>query len=87
MGSSHSRLCRICVPVSWHFIAFAFLWWKQRKAIKAEHLVFEKIGHVTGIIIYPVKSCKGISLTSANCLTEGLQSDRFDHEKTKHCLY
>jgi len=83
MGSVHSRLCTLCVPLSFHVIVFALLWWKQRKATNTECLVFEKTGHVTGIFIYPVKSCKGISLNSANCLIEGLESDRFVRSRKK----
>ena len=81
MGASHSRFWTICLPASLHFIAFAYLWRKQRNQKKLEHLVFEKIGHVTGIFIYPVKSCKGISLESSNCCIEGLELDRFVSDK------
>ena len=70
-------LWRIFLPLSVNFIAFAFLWWKHRKALKAKNDVFKKIGHVTGIFIYPVKSCRGISLETSNCLIEGLQNDRY----------
>ena len=70
-------LWRIFLPLSLNFIAFAFLWWKHRKALKAKNTVFKKIGHVAGIFIYPVKSCMGISLEAANCLIEGLQNDRY----------
>ena len=70
-------LWRICLPLSLNFIAFAFLWWKHRKALKAKPAVFKKIGHVAGIFIYPVKSCRGISLEASNCLIEGLQNDRY----------
>ena len=78
MGSAPSRLWTVCVPLSFHVIAFAFLWWKQRNTINAE-----QIGHVAGIFIYPVKSCKGISLNSANCLIEGLEFDRFVYSRKK----
>lgn len=70
-------LWRICLPLSLNFIAFAFLWWKHRKALKAKPAVFKKIGHVAGLFIYPVKSCRGISLEASNCLIEGLQNDRY----------
>ena len=76
MGNFPSRSWRLCLPFSLHFVAFAFLWWKHRKALKAGNLIFEKIGHVAGIFFYPVKSCKGISLETANCLIEGLEDDR-----------
>ena len=76
MGNFPSRSWRLCVPFSLHFVAFAFLWWKHRQALKAGNLIFEKIGHVAGTIFYPVKSCRGISLKTANCLIEGLEDDR-----------
>lgn len=76
MGNFPSTSWRIFLPFSLHFVAFAFLWWKHRKALKAGNLIFEKIGHVAGIIFYPVKSCRGISLETANCLIEGLEDDR-----------
>lgn len=45
--------------------------------ILARPAVFKKIGHVAGLFIYPVKSCRGISLEASNCLIEGLQNDRY----------
>ena len=74
MGTSHSRLWTITIPLSLTLFAFAHYRWRQRKQRKIEH--YEQVGHVTGLFIYPVKSCAGISLETADCLTEGLQFDR-----------
>lgn len=75
MGTSHSRLWKISLPLSLPFLVFAYYRWRQRRLRKIEH--YEQVGHVTGLFIYPVKSCAGISLETADCLTEGLQFDRF----------
>lgn len=74
MGTSHSRLWTITIPLSLTLLAFAHYRWRQRRQRKIEH--YEQVGHVTGLFIYPVKSCAGISLETADCLTEGLQFDR-----------
>ena len=81
MGTIQSRLWTVCVPVSFHFVAFLCLWNKQRNQRNLEPLAVKKIGYVSGIFIYPVKSCKGISLDSSNCLLEGLEFDRFVESK------
>ena len=75
MGKSHSRLWTITIPLSLPLLAFAYYRWRQRRLGKIEH--YEEVGHVTGLFIYPVKSCAGISLETADCLTAGLQFDRF----------
>ena len=74
MGTSHSRLWTITIPLSLPLLAFVHYRWRQRRLRKIEH--YEQVGHVTGLFIYPVKSCAGISLETADCLTEGLQFDR-----------
>ena len=74
MGTSHSRLWTITIPLSLPLLAFAYYRWRQRQLRKIEH--FEQVGHVTGLFIYPVKSCAGISLETADCLIQGLQFDR-----------
>ncbi|KAL9953905.1 hypothetical protein ACROYT_G041378 [Oculina patagonica] len=70
MGASHSRLWAISLPLSMPVLAFAYYWWKQRQ------INYEQVGYVSGLFIYPVKSCAGISLETANCLTAGIQFDR-----------
>ena len=45
--------------------------------------LFEQVGTVSELFIYPVKSCKGISLSEARCGPTGIQHngaiDRSDH--------
>lgn len=38
--------------------------------------LFRQVGYVSGLFIYPVKSCAGIELENAMCFTEGIQFDR-----------
>ena len=74
MGTSHSRLWTITIPISLSLLAFAHYRWRLTRPRKIEH--YEQVGQVIGLFIYPVKSCAGISLETADCLTEGLQFDR-----------
>lgn len=74
MGTSHSRLWAITIPLSLPLLAFTYYRWKDRRLRKIEH--YEQVGHVAGLYVYPVKSCAGISLETADCFTEGLQFDR-----------
>ncbi|EDO35680.1 predicted protein [Nematostella vectensis] len=60
----------VCVPAAVASSIALLYWYKTRKR------AFRPSGHVSGLYIYPIKSCKGIPLDSALCLTEGLQYDR-----------
>ena len=72
MGTYFSILLAISLPV----LSVAYYCWKHRQVIRIpEH--FEQVGHVSGLFVYPVKSCAGISLTTAKCLTAGIEFDRF----------
>lgn len=75
MGSFHSRLWKIALPVSLPLLAFAYLRWRQMQVKKIE--LFRQVGYVSGLFIYPVKSCAGIELENAVCFTEGIQFDRY----------
>ena len=75
MGSFHSRLWKITLPVSLPLLAFVYLRWKQMQVKKIE--LFRQVGYVSGLFIYPVKSCAGIELENAVCFTEGIQFDRY----------
>lgn len=44
----------------------AIWWWKRN------YRNFKLVGTVSRIYIYPVKSCKGIRLTEAECLKTGM---------------
>ena len=75
MGSFYSRLWKIALPVSLPLLAFAYLRWRQMQVKKIE--LFRQVGYVSGLFIYPVKSCAGIELENAVCFTEGIQFDRY----------
>lgn len=51
--------------------AVAYMSWRKNR--RREYHV---VGHVSGLFIYPVKSCRGIPLESTRCLKQGLQHDR-----------
>lgn len=50
----------------------AALWWKQHVKSRS----FKEVGSVTGLFVYPVKSCKGIRMDSVKCFKEGMEYDR-----------
>lgn len=75
MGSFQSRFWKIALPVSLPLLAFAYLRWRQMQVKKIE--LFRQVGYVSGLFIYPVKSCAGIELENAMCFTEGIQFDRY----------
>lgn len=52
--------------------ALGVLWWQKREKKRT----FMEVGRVTELFVYPVKSCKGIKLTEARCLKEGMEFDR-----------
>lgn len=45
-------------------------WFRKKKEKQ-----FEQVGTISGLTVFPVKSCRGISLQSARCTVPGLQSD------------
>lgn len=51
----------------------AALWWKQHVKSRS----FKEVGSVTGLFVYPVKSCKGIRMDSVKCFKEGMEYDRW----------
>ena len=56
------------------FASLAALWWKKKGEKKRTN---EEVGRVSELIIYPVKSCKGIRVTEAKCFNEGMEFDRY----------
>lgn len=68
---SYSKYLFMSAP----FVALAalgVLWWQKREKKRT----FMEVGRVTELFVYPVKSCKGIKLTEARCLKEGMEFDR-----------
>lgn len=67
---SHSKLIALSVSaIAASVAAVVYMRYKWRNE-------FHAVGKVTGLYIYPVKSCKGIRLDSAVCLEQGLEHDR-----------
>ena len=53
-------------------VGSAILFWKKRRS--KSH---KQVGVVSGLFVYPVKSCKGIALAEAECgFSEGIKHDR-----------
>ena len=44
-------------------------WWMRQK----RNVLFEKVGQVSKLYIYPVKSCKGIQLSEGGCTKYGIE--------------
>ena len=50
----------------------AALWWER----KERRRYYVEVGRVSDLIIYPVKSCKGIHVDDVKCFKEGMEYDR-----------
>lgn len=50
-------------------LKFTVSWWMRRRREK----FFEKVGRVSKLYFYPVKSCKGIQLTEGECTKYGVK--------------
>ena len=73
MASSYSKYLLIGLPVV-ALAGVAALWWQRN----GRRRTYEEIGRVSGLFIYPVKSCKGISVSDIKCVKEGMEFDRWD---------
>ena len=71
MNASYSKYLLFGLPLL-ALTGLAALWWQERER-KTSGL---EVGRVTELLIYPVKSCKGIRLTEAKCFKEGMEFDR-----------
>lgn len=63
----------IGVPIS-VVAGLGVLWWQKKKRRPTSHV--KDVGRVSDLIIYPVKSCKGIRVSEAKCFKEGMEYDR-----------
>ncbi len=72
MASSYSKYLLIGLPVV-ALAGFAALWWQQKQRRRS----YKEVGRVSGLFIYPVKSCKGICLQDVKCVKEGMEFDRW----------
>ena len=55
-------------------VSFAALWWQSKEKRRR----YQEVGRVCSLIIYPVKSCKGIPVDDVKCFKEGMEYDRLD---------
>ena len=46
-------------------------WWMRQR----REQLFEKVGHVSALYFYPVKSCKAVKLGEGECTKYGIRSD------------
>ena len=69
--AAFSKYLLISVPVV-ALAGIAALWWQREKRERS----YTEVGRVSSLIIYPVKSCKGIRVDNAKCFKEGMEHDR-----------
>ena len=50
-------------------VKYTASWWIRRN----KDALFEKVGYVSKLYLYPVKSCKGVQLTEAECTKYGMR--------------
>ncbi|XP_075696199.1 mitochondrial amidoxime-reducing component 1-like isoform X2 [Rhinoderma darwinii] len=50
----------------------SWMWWRKK------HVELRKVGTVSQLLIYPVKSCQGISVQEAECLELGLRHGKLE---------
>ena len=71
MATYSKYILMIGVPIA--VVAGIGVLWSQRKKKKP---ILNEVGRVSDLIIYPVKSCKGIRVSEAKCFKEGMEYDR-----------
>lgn len=71
--ATYSKYLLIGVPVA--VLASCAALWLREKLRKRS---FKEVGRVSGIFVYPVKSCKGIRVRDVKCFKEGMEYDRWD---------
>ncbi|XP_073536481.1 mitochondrial amidoxime-reducing component 1-like isoform X2 [Phyllobates terribilis] len=53
----------------------SWMWWRKKHG---EQVELRKVGTVSQILIYPIKSCKAISVQEAECLELGLRHEELE---------
>ena len=71
MATYSKYILMIGVPIA-VVASIGVLWWQRKKKKPTLNVV----GRVSDLIIYPVKSCKGIRVSEAKCFKEGMEYDR-----------
>ena len=69
---SYSKYLLIGLPALALAGLAVLVWWQR----KEKRLTYKKVGSVSELFIYPVKSCKGIQVTEVKCFKEGMEFDR-----------
>ena len=74
MGATLSAERRLLLSVSVAVATgVAAFWWRKKQRARS----YEQVGFVSALNVYPVKSCKAISLEHAECLVTGIKHDRY----------
>ena len=71
MATYSKYILMIGVPIA-IVAGIGVLWWQRKK----KKPILNEVGRVSDLIIYPVKSCKGIRVSEAKCFKEGMEYDR-----------
>ena len=71
MASTYSKYLLIGLPAL-AVAGLAALWWQRREKRQS----YKEVGRVSELLIYPLKSCKGIRVDQAKCFLEGMEFDR-----------
>ena len=71
MATYSKYILMIGVPIA-VVAGIGLLWWQRKK----KEPILNEVGRVSDLIIYPVKSCKGIRVSEAKCFKEGMEYDR-----------
>ena len=71
MATYSKYILMIGVPIA-VVAGIGVLWWQKKK----KKSTLNEVGRVSDLIIYPVKSCKGIRVSEAKCFKEGMEYDR-----------
>ncbi|KAJ7365553.1 Mitochondrial amidoxime reducing component 2 [Desmophyllum pertusum] len=69
--AEYSKYLLIGLPVV-ALASIAALWWRGKERTRS----YKEMGRVSGLFIYPVKSCKGIRVDDVKCFREGMEFDR-----------
>ena len=69
--AAYSKYLLIGVPVA-VLASCAVLWLREKQRRRS----FKEVGRVSGLFVYPVKSCKGIRVRDIKCFKEGMEYDR-----------
>ena len=69
--AAYSKYLLIGVPVA-VLASCAVLWLREKQRRRS----FKEVGRVSGLFVYPVKSCKGIRVRDVKCFKEGMEYDR-----------